>query len=188
MLTRARDCLRGMRSLRLIAVSLLLILTAGCDPLTVTRTPEPSATPLRLPSGVDAEDATYATVVRVVDGDTIIAEIDGEEYRVRYIGINSPELANNSRSAEDYAEEAAEYNAELVEGQTVVLERDTSDTDQYNRLLRYVWLDDTLVNEELVRQGLADARYYNPDTARQDTLNAAEDAAREQKLGIWSLP
>ncbi len=177
-----------MGSLRLIAVSLLLILAAGCDPITVTRTPEPSATPLRLPSRVDVEDATYATVVRVVDGDTIIVEIDGEEYRVRYIGINSPELANNGRPAEDYAEKAAEYNAELVEGQMVVLERDVSDTDQYGRLLRYIWLGDTLVNAELVRQGLADARYYNPDTARQETLNAAEDGAREQKLGIWFLP
>lgn len=73
-----------------------------------------------------------ARVTRVIDGDTIDVEISGQTYRVRYVGVNTPE-----RDEECYAEAVA-ANAALVEGRTVRLEFDTSDTDRFDRLLRYV--------------------------------------------------
>lgn len=96
-------------------------------------------------------------VTRVIDGDTIDVNINGEVYRVRYVGVNTPE-----RDEACYAE-ATNANKTLVEGQTVRLERDTSDTDQYGRLLRYIYVDDVFVNATLIKQGYGEAVRYNPD-------------------------
>jgi micrococcal nuclease len=133
-----------------------------------------------------------ATVTEIVDGDTIHVEIGGVEYRVRYIGIDAPEVAHDDNPGEWLGAEATQANAALVDGQLVILEKDVSDTDQFGRLLRYVWLppetgaDWTMVELELVHTGFADAKTYPPDTARQADLQAAEDAARDAGLGIWS--
>src|SRR4029453_13969743 len=80
-----------------------------------------------------------ATVVRVVDGDTIDVQLeDGSLYRVRYIGSDTPETVDRRRGVQFYGPEASVRNVELVLGQTVYLERDTSDTDRFGRLVRYV--------------------------------------------------
>jgi len=100
-------------------------------------------------------------VIEVIDGDTIV--IEGGE-RVRYIGIDAPEMGP---PPEPFAVEAWQTNRELVEGKAVRLERDVSATDRYGRLLCYVYVDATFVNAELVRQGLARARAYHPDTKYQ---------------------
>lgn len=125
-----------------------------------------------------------AEVVQVSDGDTISVRISGEEYRLRYIGINAPEL--DSETQRSFAEQALELNRQLVAGETVQLFRDTSETDRFDRLLRYVFIDDLFVNYELVRRGLAHAREYPPDTACSEILAEAERLAREEGLGIWS--
>ena len=121
-----------------------------------------------------------AAVVSVIDGDTIIIE---GNYRVRYIGIDTPELRP---ALEAYGLEAWQANRELVEGKEVRLEHDVSETDKYGRLLRYVWIDGTLVNAELVRQGLARARAYPPDTRYQDYLEQTEAEARAAGRGMWA--
>jgi len=128
-----------------------------------------------------------ALVVDVVDGDTIWVEMNGQEFKVRYIGINAPELEREGMAEQPFASAAEEANRRLVLGQVVRLEKDISDTDQYGRLLRYVYLGDTLVNAELVRLGMARARAYPPDTALQQELYAAQDQARSRGVGIWSL-
>ena len=125
-----------------------------------------------------APDTTTAT--RVIDGDTI--EI-GTGQRVRYIGIDTPEVYP---VAEAFGMEAWEANRRLVEGKKVRLERDVSDTDKYGRLLRYVYVDDLLINAELVRLGLARAKAYPPDTAHQGLLEQLEKEAREAGLGMWA--
>lgn len=96
-------------------------------------------------------------VTRVIDGDTIDVNIDGEVLRVRYVGVNTPE-----RDEACYSD-ATNANRTLVEGKTVRLERDTSDTDQYGRLLRYIYVDDVFVNATLIRQGYGETVRYNPD-------------------------
>jgi micrococcal nuclease len=102
--------------------------------------------------------------------------------RVRYIGMDTPEMS----PLEPFAREATQANRDLVEGKTVRLEKDVSDTDRYGRLLRYVWVDSTMVNLELVRRGLARAHAYPPDTRYQLLLEAAEIEARLKGLGMWA--
>jgi len=73
--------------------------------------------------------------------------IDGKDYRVRYIGIDTPETVHPTRGEEPYGREASARNKELIIGATVYLEKDVSETDRYGRLLRYVWLaDGSMVN------------------------------------------
>ena len=126
-----------------------------------------------------------ARVVRVIDGDTIEVSISGTIYKVRYIGIDTPELDDERPEFCALAQEATRYNRQLVEGENVRLEKDVSETDKYGRLLRYVYVENTFVNAELVRQGLAWAKTYEPDTKYQGTLEEAEAEARQDKIGIW---
>ncbi len=102
---------------------------------------------------------------------------------MRYIGIDTPEIYP---TLEAFGVEARQANRILVEGKKVRLERDVSERDKYGRLLRYIWVDDILVNAELVRQGLAQAKAYPPDTKYQDYLERMEVEAREAGRGIWA--
>jgi micrococcal nuclease len=130
-----------------------------------------------------------AAVLRVTDGDTITVDIAGLDFEVRYIGIDAPEKSGPFTQPEWLGPEAAQANELLVGGQTVFLERDVTEVDRFDRLLRYVWLRTgdgwLLVNRELVRQGLADAQAYRPDTRWQDELDEAEREARADQLGLW---
>lgn len=130
---------------------------------------------------------TPAVVTRVVDGDTIRVEIEGVEYRVRYIGIDAPETGESGAPTECFSPEATERNRRLVEGQTVGLEKDISESDGFDRLLRYVWVEDRMVNAVLVEEGYALARRYPPDTRHADQLAARQAQAQEAALGIWGV-
>ncbi|KKQ73708.1 MAG: WD40 domain protein beta Propeller [Candidatus Woesebacteria bacterium GW2011_GWB1_38_5b] len=122
-------------------------------------------------------------VVNVVDGDTIKIET-GET--VRYIGIDTPEVVHPSKPIQCYGKEASQKNQELVEGKIVELERDISEKDKYGRLLRYIWIDNILVNEYLVREGYAQSSSYPPDIKYQDRFVEAQRLAREEQKGLWS--
>lgn len=124
-----------------------------------------------------------ALVVRAIDGDTV--EIEGGEM-VRYIGIDAPEIAHTAGPVEHFGKEAAEKNRELVEGEIVRLESDIEARDEYGRLLRYVWLDDTMINAELVRLGYAFAYSLSPNVRYHELFLRLEGEAREQKLGLWA--
>ena len=121
-----------------------------------------------------------AKVTRVIDGDTIVIE---GGYRVRYIGIDTPEIHPET---EAFGIEAWQANRQLVEDKLVRLERDISETDKYGRLLRYVYVDDTMVNAELVRQGLAEAKAYPPDIKYQDYFKELEAEAKSEGRGMWA--
>ncbi|MDD5590516.1 MAG: thermonuclease family protein [Dehalococcoidales bacterium] len=123
-----------------------------------------------------------AQVTHVIDGDTIEVNIYGQSYRVRYIGIDAPEVYPDE---EPYGQEAAIKNKELVEGKTVALEKDVSETDKYGRLLRYVYVNDLFVNGEMVRLGYAQAITYPPDVKHQDMLIECQREAREEGRGLW---
>lgn len=133
------------------------------------------------------DDPRYLTaaVRRVVDGDTIIVVIDGAEQRVRYIGVNAPESVKPDTAPEFYGPEASDYNKRLVTGKDVCLEKDVSDKDKFDRLLRYVYVDDMFVNAQLVRDGYAEAVTYKPDIKHQVALDAAEREARSAQRGLW---
>jgi len=121
-----------------------------------------------------------ARVIQVIDGDTIVVE---NGHWVRYIGIDAPEV---HPQLEPYGAEAHVANRRLVEGMMVRLERDVSETDKHGRLLRYVYVGDIMVNAELVRQGLAVAKAYPPDTKHQDYLEQMETEAKLSGTGIWA--
>lgn len=121
-----------------------------------------------------------AAVAEVIDGDTIKLET-GET--VRYLGIDTPELTHMPPDC--YAQEAALMNKELVDGKTIRLIKDVRNTDRYGRWLRYVYIDDLLINLELVRLGYARSFSVPPDTANQDLFIESERLAREAKAGLW---
>jgi len=127
-------------------------------------------------------DERKARVIAVVDGDTIGVLISGfYERRVRYIGIDAPEMRRDC-----FASEATAFNRQLVLGKDVALERDVSDTDRFGRLLRYVYLPTgEMVNELLVRGGYAVARHYPPDTKYRARFEAAERQAQQANAGLW---
>ncbi|MCI0396238.1 MAG: thermonuclease family protein [Chloroflexi bacterium] len=121
-----------------------------------------------------------ATVTAIIDGDTIEVELGGRSYRLRYIGMDTPERGDPFYSA------ATEANRLLVEGQTVLLVKDVSETDRYGRLLRYVYLPDgTFVNAKLVRQGYAQVATFPPDVRHQELFLDLQRAARAAGRGIW---
>lgn len=137
---------------------------------TLTDTPTPTASPT----------AVEAQVTRVIDGDTIEVSIADQVYRVRYIGINTPEVG------QPCADEATAKNSELVDGKIVTLVKDVSETDKYDRLLRYVYVGEIFVNAELVRQGYASAFTYPPDVAFADHFVQLEAEARNAQRGCWA--
>ncbi len=132
----------------------------------------PAPTPL--PPGAELASVTY-----VIDGDTIDVSLGGQDVRVRYIGVNTPE-----RDEPCYAE-ATQANRDLVEAQIVTLVPDISNTDRYGRLLRYVYVGSVFVNLELVAAGWAESVRYEPDTAQADTFDALEASAAALQLGCW---
>lgn len=129
---------------------------------------------------------TPASVARVIDGDTI--ELESGD-RVRYLGVDTPESEANQNlsSAEFYGPEATVFNRELVEGQTVLLQRDVTERDDYGRLLRWVFLEDgRLVQAELVRQGYAFVNIIPPDDTFAELLRDLERTARAERRGVWA--
>ena len=137
--------------------------------------------------GGGPEAATTASVIGVIDGDTIGVLLNGGTYRVRYIGINTPEMDDPRPDIRALAEEATLFNRNLVEGKVVELEKDVSETDRYGRLLRYVWVDDTMVNAELVRLGYAEVTIYPPDDKYEALFLQLQTEAQEEDLGIWGV-
>lgn len=127
-------------------------------------------------------DLEEVTVTKIIDGDTIVVSGDRT---VRYIGINTPETNHPRLGKECYGESAKEANRLLLEGKTVFLEKDVSNTDRYDRLLRYIYLEDFMVNEYLVLQGFALSSTYPPDVKYQDRLREAQIEAMTKERGLW---
>lgn len=122
------------------------------------------------------------TITRVIDGDTIeVSVLSGGREVVRLIGINTPE------SGECFSDEASLALGGLLADEVVTMTADTTDRDQYDRLLRYLWLDrGTLVNEVMVRGGHAQARDFPPDSLHAPRIAAAQVSAQVEAIGIWA--
>ena len=138
----------------------------------------------RLRESVPTTTLETYEVSKVLDGDTIEVIIAGENKRVRYIGIDTPEVYPDEEK-ECLADEAATFNASLVKGQKVSLVKDVREVDDYGRLLRYVYVGDTFVNEKLLATGYAKAVVYSSDTLYKDLFKEQEIIAKTKKLGIW---
>jgi len=126
-----------------------------------------------------------AIVLHVDDGDTIDVRIDGRVERIRYIGIDAPEVAHDGLGAAPGGEAAAQLNRALVAGHRVKLEFDRETRDRYGRLLAYVWTDDIMVNLEMIRRGYARALTIKPNVRYAGRIARAEAMARSARLGLW---
>lgn len=153
-----------------------------------TVVPSPTLPPLspKTSSGEQAPvtfdfKVTWATVDAVLDGDTIRLS-SGE--KLRYIGVDTPEKLTHP--PECYAQEATRRNRKLVEGKRVALRKDHSEVDRYGRLLRYVYLaDGRMVNELLVQEGYAVAAEFRPDTLFAQRFAQLEQQAKNKQRGLW---
>ena len=200
-----RYVVRGLIAFEVVALAALAgygILTnvsGGPDIAAVFATPRPTptATPtpaVTLPATgfVPSGPTSEATVERVVDGDTIVVDAGGVQLYVRYIGMDAPEAVKLDTPVQFMAPEATQANAQLVSGQTVILERDVSEADDSARLLRHVWVDRDgtlfLVGLELVKAGFAQATPIPPDTKYEALYADAEAQAKAAGLGIWGAP
>jgi micrococcal nuclease len=127
-----------------------------------------------------------ATLDRVVDGDTIWVRMpDGSQEKVRYIGLDAPEMPGEDSTGEYLAAESKAHNRELLTSGSLRLETDVQERDEFGRLLAYVWAGDVFVNERMILDGYAWAHEYPPNTKRQEQLWRAHDQARAAEVGIW---
>ncbi len=120
-----------------------------------------------------------AFVYRVIDGDSIELQNNTE---VRLLGINAPERS------QPYYQEATNRLRELIDGKTVIFENDIQDKDQYGRLLRYLFINDSFVNLQLVKEGYATVYIISPNKKYEADLRNAETEAKTLKLNIWKQP
>jgi micrococcal nuclease len=141
-------------------------------------------------AGANTADAPpgAATVVEIIDGDTLVARIGHAEEHVRLIGIDTPELHKPNAPVECYGQEASDHLAVLLPvGTAITLVRDAEARDRYGRLLAYVYRasDDLFVNLDLAADGYAAALTIEPNVAHEADIAAAVDAARAAGLGLW---
>jgi micrococcal nuclease len=134
---------------------------------------------------VRAQSALEGFVTRIVDGDTIHVDVGGRVEKVRYIGVNTPEL-HHPRKGEEPGGRAAAMNRQLVSDRRVRLELDIQTRDRHGRLLAYVWVADTMVNAELVRRGFAQVMTVPPNVRYQSLFLRLQREAREAGRGLWA--
>ena len=124
-----------------------------------------------------------------VDGDTAKFELDGKEITVRFLGIDTPETVHPTKGEEPYGKEASNYTKQKLENAgKIEIEYDDNapETDKYERALVWVWVDDTLLQEELISNGLARTYMLQDNYKYAWMLQENEEKAKEEKVGIWS--
>ena len=127
--------------------------------------------------------------IKTSDGDTARFEVNGEDIRVRFLGINTPEVAGEDKVEEPYGNEAMAYTKEKLDNATnIEIEYDDNadKEDRFGRILAYVWVDGELFQEELVRKGYAKTYMMRANYKYADELKSAERQAKAEKLGVWS--
>ena len=149
--------------------------------------------------GDSSKGILEASLVRVIDGDTLLVSINGEEARVRLIGIDTPESVNpNEEKNNEYGELASAHTKQILQGVTTVyLEFDEQDIDIYDRLLAYVWLDKEkassvsnvsgyMLQGKILADGYAKDKIYEPNRKYAGTFNDICEKAKADKAGLWS--
>ena len=122
-----------------------------------------------------------AEVTNIVSGDTIEVMISGTKFLVGYIGVRAPDIES------DYGEASAEINRSFVLGKEVQLFSDVSEWDDNGRLMRYVFMEDTFINYELLRLGYARAVVIPPVTACNSLFEETAQGAKNNSQGLWAL-
>lgn len=151
-----------------------------------------------VPSGADIKVVTptvspqnrqSARVIKTIDGDTVNIDMDKKTWSVRLIGLDAPEAHDPRKPVQCFAKEATNRLKDILDGKMIFLEADSTqgDKDKYNRLLRYLFLEDgTNINELMLSEGFAHEYTYNLPYKYRDDFKQAEIEARESKRGLWA--
>jgi micrococcal nuclease len=127
--------------------------------------------------------------IKTSDGDTARFEIDGKSVRVRFLGVNTPEVAGENKTEEPYGNEAMAYTKNKLDNATnieIEYDKNADKEDRFGRILAYIWVDGELFQEELVRNGYAKTYMIKSNYKYADELKQAERNAKTDKKGVWS--
>lgn len=136
----------------------------------------------------DGGQSNVYLVSRVVDGDTIVVDMGGYDETVRLIGVNTPETVDPRKPVQCFGREASDFVKGMLTGKSVRLEPDPTqaDRDKYGRLLRYVYLGDVLVDEEIISSGYGFEYTYDIPYEFQNEFKASEAYAQAGGIGLWA--
>lgn len=126
---------------------------------------------------------------KCVDGDTARVILNKEEIKVRFLAIDTPESVHPTKGEEPFGKETSEYTCEkLKNAKTILIEYDpeSDKTDKYDRHLVWIYVDDILLQKDLIEKGYAKVAYLYGDYLYTDELKEAEEAAKKSGVGIWS--
>ncbi|MFJ7735893.1 thermonuclease family protein [Lysinibacillus sp. NPDC097287] len=127
--------------------------------------------------------------IKAYDGDTIQATVDGEKQKIRLLMVDTPEMHHKKDGKQPYAQDAMDYTVKLMENaKKIEAVYDVGpETDKYDRLLAYVFVDDVLLQESLLNEGLAAVRFiHKPNNTFEDEFREIQQKAQDIKLNIWS--
>ena len=150
-------------------------------------------------ASVTSNTLEKVTLIRVIDGDTIVVSTGDTEEKVRLIGIDTPESCSPERwKNNEYGEYASDYTKSLLNGiDTLYLSYDQEQTDQFGRTLAYVWLDDNvntsseqdikayMLNAILLEDGYAMNKEYKPNVSYANCFNNLREVAQVNNTGLW---
>ena len=150
-------------------------------------------------SGNDSgnQDFVQAVIVRAVDGDTAVVKVDGQEKRVRFLGVDTPETVHPNKPVQFFGKEASNFTKENLNGRRVWLEYDSNPQDRYGRHLAYIWLNNPkTINESTIRENMFNAKLLlggyakvmiiRPNKRYESEFKKFQEEARNKKLGVWS--
>ena len=132
-------------------------------------------------------ETNYHHVVRIIDGDTLVANIDGKNQTIRLVGIDTPETKDPRKPVQCFGKEASTKLSQLTSSGQIRLEYDSKqgESDRFGRTLAYVFTpDNTFVNQEMIKQGFAYA-YTKTDSDYLQHFKQLELLARQQERGLW---
>lgn len=140
-------------------------------------------------SFASASSKEKVTFSKCVDGDTIKVEIKGKVNTVRLLAVDTPESVHPTKGVEYYGKEASDYTCNLItNAKKIELEYDKNSDkkDKYDRVLAWVWIDDTLLQDELIKNGYAEVAYLYGDYKYTNTLKDHQAVAEASRIGIWN--
>lgn len=144
---------------------------------------------LIFPIRINASEKIKVTLERCVDGDTAVFKVKKESKKARFLGVNTPESVKENSPVEPYGKQASNYTCnKLKKAKKIEIEYDSKSNkeDNYGRLLVWVFVDDKLLQKDLVRLGYAEVKYVYNDYLYVDELKKEEQKAKDKKLRIWS--
>ena len=143
------------------------------------------------------QDFVQAVIVRAVDGDTAVVKIDGQEKRVRFLGVDTPETVHPNKPVQFFGKEASNFTKESLNGRRVWLEYDSNPQVRNGRHLAYIWLNnpatinestmrESMFNAKLLLGGYAKVMIIKPNKRYESEFKKFQEEAKRARLGVWS--